>query len=63
MMVEAIIGLLHEISVLIAYAQMQLINAHAKLEFKTFLRLHLHPYFVLASSEGSGESAQMRRLP
>ena len=26
------------------------------------LRLHLHPYFVYASSEGSDESAHMRRL-
>ena len=26
------------------------------------LSLHLHPYFVCASSEGSGESAHVRRL-
>ena len=27
------------------------------------LCLHLHPYFVYTSSDGSGESAHMRRLP
>ena len=32
------------------------------LYFGVKLSLHLHPYFVYASSEGSGESAHLRRL-
>ena len=41
------------------YAQMHQINAHSK---ATGLSLHLNPYFVYASSEGSGESAHVRKL-
>ena len=29
---------------------------------KLGLKLHLHPYFVYASSEGSGDTMKMRRL-
>ena len=65
--IEEHTGPVHGISVLIAYAQMLLINAHyvvssnaRGLNFGP--RLHLHPYFVYASSEGSGESAHMHRL-
>ena len=50
-----------------AYVKMPLINAHADLSIGTrglsvCLSLHLHPYFVYASSAGSSESADMRRL-
>ena len=56
-----------EVLVLIAYAQMPLINAHAEVSSKArdihfVLSLHLQPYFVYAISEGSGESAHMCRL-
>ena len=51
----------------IAYAQVNHLDTHADLPrgticLKMSLGLHLHPYFVYASSEGSGESARMRRL-
>ena len=56
----------HEISVLIAYAQISTINMHADvssrargLSFDT--SLHLYSYFVYASSEDSGVSALLRR--
>ena len=55
------------IPLLTACAQVPLINAHPDV-FKEArglyfgLSLHLHPYFMYASSEGSGESAHMRRL-
>ena len=57
----------HEILVLIAYAQMYLINAHSDVSSKVrglsfVLSHHLHRYFVYASSEGSGESVHMHRL-
>ena len=60
-----IYGSVHEISVLAhmrKYAQMPLINVHADVSSEAGglnfgLRLHLHPYFVNASSEGSYESA------
>ena len=53
-------GPAHEVLLLIAYAQMPLLNAHAdnssearSLNFGLSLRLQL--YFIYASSEGSGE--------
>ena len=53
---------LHEISVLIAYAQMPLINTHSSVS--SYARglnfgpsLHLHPYFVYVSREDFGNSA------
>ena len=57
----------HEILVIIAYAQMYLINAHSGISIKArglsfVLSHHLHPYFVYASSGGSGESVHMHRL-
>ena len=57
----------HEILVTIAYAQMYLINAHSDVSNKAkglsfVLSHHLQPYFVYASSEGSGESVHMHRL-
>ena len=53
-----------EISFLIAYAQMPIINDHVDVSSEarclTFgLSLHLHPHFLYASSEGSGESARL----
>ena len=52
---------------LIAYAQVPLINAHVDISSKARglhfgLCIHLLLYFVYASSEGSGESAHERRL-
>ena len=47
--------------VLIAYAQMPLINTHAVQTSKA-RGLKLCPYFIHASSECSGESEHMRRL-
>ena len=52
---------------LIAYVQMPLINAHAVVSsgargLNFGLSLHLHPYFVYASSKGSGKSAHKGRL-
>ena len=46
---------------------MPLTNAHAEISSKAgdmnfVLSLHLQSYFVYAISEGSGESAHMRRL-
>ena len=57
----------HEILVLIAYAQMSLINAHTDVSGeargqKFGLSLQLPPCFVYAISEDSRESAHMRRL-
>ena len=57
----------HDILARIAYAQTPQLNAHAEVfsgarGLNFGLSLHLHPYFVYASSEGSGESAQARRL-
>ena len=57
-----------EILVLIAYAQALLLNACADVSssargLKFGLRLHVYPYFVYTNSEGSGESAHLRRLP
>ena len=57
----------HAILELIAYAQMLLINAVAGVSSRARgihidLHLHLHSYFMNASSEKSGESAHMRRL-
>ena len=51
----------------VEYAQMLLIKAQAGVSNKARglnfgIDLYLHPYFVNASSEGSGESAHMRRL-
>ena len=60
-------GPIHEISVLIVYAQKPHLNAHAEVSsgargLNFVLSLHLHPYFVYASGEGSDETAHMRRL-
>ena len=58
----------HEILVLIAYAQNPHlhVNAHAVVHaygwargLKVGLSLNLHPYFVYASSEGSGASVKL----
>ena len=48
-------------------SQVPSLNAAAKvssqaLDIKFGLSLHLHPFFVYVSSEGSGESAHLRRL-
>ena len=57
----------HEIWVIIAHAQMSLINVRADL-FRGArglvfgMSLHLQPYFAFASNEGSGESVHMHRL-
>ena len=50
-----------------AYAQMPQINVNAELSSEVRclnfgLILHLHPYFVYASSDDSGASVHMRRL-
>ena len=55
-----IIGPLYEVSVLITYAQMFLIYAHAAVSSEDRgglfdLNVHLHLYLVYVSSEGSGE--------
>ena len=57
----------HEILVDNAHAQTPPLNANAGVSsgikvLNCDLSLHLHPYFVYASSERSGESAHMRRL-
>ena len=59
-------GPVHEILVLIAYAQMSLINTHSDVFSKTRclnfgLKRHLHPYFVYTGSKGSGESAHIHK--
>ena len=55
------------VSLRIAYALIPLINANIDISSeargpKFGMSLHLHPYFVYTSGEGSGESAHMRRL-
>ena len=55
----------NELTVLIAYAQMPLINAHtdasSRARGQNFDQSpHPYPYFVYAKREGSGESALMR---
>ena len=53
------------IMIFIAFGQMHLINENADSEVRDLyfgLSLHLHPYFVYASSQVSGKSAHMRRL-
>ena len=55
-----------EISIHITYARMPPLNAHAGVSISTRglnidLILYLHPYFDHASSEGSVESAHMRK--
>ena len=60
-------GPLHDIFVLIAYARIPHCIAHAGVSsyarnLMFGLTLHLHPYFRNEISEGSGESAHMRRL-
>ena len=53
----------HAISVIIAYAQSPLTSINAAVSSRVKrLNFRLHPYFVNASSEGSGESAHMLRL-
>ena len=54
-------------TVLIAYAQIPLINAYTDVPcgnrgLHVGLSLHRHPYFVCACSEGESESAHMRTL-
>ena len=61
------VGPAHEIWVLIAYAQMSLINVRANLSSGAKgpifgMSLHLQPYFAYVSSEGSGESVHVHRL-
>ena len=53
--------------VIIAYAHKPSITSHSAISSRErslnfSLSLHLHPYFVYANSEGSGESAHVRRL-
>ena len=55
---------MHDIFVLIAYALLCLIIAHADVssmvrDLHFGLSFHLHPYFEYASNECSGESALM----
>ena len=45
------------VKVLIPYGQKPPLNFHAGLTSKIWSNFQLHPYFVYASSEGSGESA------
>ena len=50
----------------IAYALNYTLSAHADISsgyaiLNYGFGLHLHPYFVYASSDGSGESAHLRR--
>ena len=57
----------NKILVLIAYVKMPLINVNGDIssiarDLKFGLSIHLHPYFVYAISEGSGDSAHMRRI-
>ena len=54
--------------VLIAYAQEPPLNAHAEVSSSARclnfgLGLHLYPYFMYASSEGSGESVHSPEHP
>ena len=56
-----------QIFVITAYAQCHSLNIHAQLSIgtkdnKLGLRVHLRSCLVYASSEGSGETAQLRRL-
>ena len=56
-----------EISVLITYAQMRLINGHVAVSSRgrgliCGLSVLLYPYFMYVSSEGSCESVHMRKL-
>ena len=60
-------GQFHKLSVLIECELMPLINANDNVSsegrgLKFGLNLHLHPYFVCVSSEGSGKSTHMCRL-
>ena len=61
-------GLAHAILVLIAYAQNLPLKFHADVFSRArgslilCLSLYLDPYFMYASSEGSGESVNWRRL-
>ena len=62
-----IYGSVHEILVLMAYAQTPLINATADISswargLNFGLSLHLHPFFVDSSKEGSDYSALMCKL-
>ena len=57
----------HEISVLYHICENAFLNAHAGVSSEVGglnggLSFYLHPHFVYASSEDSGESANMRRL-
>ena len=57
----------HDNSILIASAQKPPINSHTDLlsgtrDLSFSLGLQLHPHFVYPSSEGSDESAHLRRL-
>ena len=60
-------GSTHEILLLIEYEQMPSCNYHAGVPsgargLKFALSLHLHPFVMYASSEGSGETVRMHRL-
>ena len=62
-----IIGLVREILALTAHAQKPPLNAYSDVSSGTRslnfgLGLHLHPYFMHASSEGSDETAHVRSL-
>ena len=54
-------------STLLGVSSIQKVQHHVQLfsksrELNVGLSLHLHPYFVNASSEGSGKSAHLHRL-
>ena len=60
-------GPAHKISILITYGHILLINTYVDTSSKARglafgMNVHLHPYFVHASSKGSGESEHMPRL-
>ena len=60
-------GTVHEILVLVAFPQKRLINVLAYVSsgargLNFGLSLHLHPYFVCASSKCSGKYVHLRRL-
>ena len=60
-------NLVHAILVLFAYTRTPPLYVHAEISSgargnKFRLSLHLYPYYVYASNEGSGESVLLRRL-
>ena len=67
MTIKCLVGPAHKVLVIIAYAQMPIINAHADVyrgaRGLTFgLSLHLYPYFVYVGSEGSDKSVYVHKL-